>query len=99
MANDGNLGAFFNGFVIGGVVGTVMALLFAPQSGEKMRSEIKDKAEATYIEAQRKISEALTDLQTKIDKVSADVTRSSPGWGKTYPTKLGIWPKRSRRTK
>lgn len=89
MAKNGGFGTFFSGFVIGGAAGTIMALLYAPQSGEKMRSEIKNKAEATYIDAQKKMSEALTELQTKIDKVSADVDQVVIKLGKDVSDEVG----------
>ena len=89
MAKNGGFGTFLSGFVIGGAAGTVMALLYAPQSGEKMRSEIKGKAETTYIEAQKKVSEALTDLQTKIDKVSADVDQVVTRLGQDVSDEVG----------
>ncbi|MBN1876655.1 MAG: YtxH domain-containing protein [Anaerolineae bacterium] len=87
MANNGNFGVFFNGFVIGGMVGTVMALLFAPQSGQRMRTEIKEKAETAYVEAQKKMTASLTELQTKVDKLSANVDQVITQLGQTCPTK------------
>ncbi|MGH2607283.1 MAG: YtxH domain-containing protein, partial [Anaerolineales bacterium] len=40
---DSDFGAFFSGFVIGGLVGAAVALLMAPQSGEETRHMIRDK--------------------------------------------------------
>jgi gas vesicle protein len=42
--NDDEFGAFLVGFVVGGLTGAVVALLFAPQSGEETRALIKDKS-------------------------------------------------------
>ncbi len=41
---DGEFSAFLTGFVIGGLIGAAVALLFAPQSGEETRTYIKDKS-------------------------------------------------------
>jgi len=42
--NNGDLGSFLAGFVIGGLIGAGVALLLAPQSGEETRDFIKDKS-------------------------------------------------------
>lgn len=45
MADDRDeFGAFLVGFVVGGLAGAVVALLFAPQTGEETRALIKDKS-------------------------------------------------------
>ncbi len=44
MADRDDFGSFLLGFVIGGVAGAVVALLFAPQSGEETRTLIRDKS-------------------------------------------------------
>ena len=41
---DSGFGSFLSGFVFGGLVGAVVALLMAPQSGEETRAQIKDKS-------------------------------------------------------
>lgn len=38
--NNGDLGAFLAGFVIGGLVGAATALILAPQSGQETRAQI-----------------------------------------------------------
>jgi gas vesicle protein len=42
---DNNGGAILISFLIGGIVGAGLALLFAPQSGRKTRGKIMDLAE------------------------------------------------------
>ena len=44
MSDRDEFGAFLVGFVVGGLTGAVVALLFAPQSGEETRAIIKDKS-------------------------------------------------------
>lgn len=40
--NNGELGAFLAGFVIGGLVGAATALILAPQSGQATRSTLAE---------------------------------------------------------
>ncbi len=44
MSDNNDFGAFFSGFLIGGLVGAAAALLLAPQSGEETRDIIRDKS-------------------------------------------------------
>jgi gas vesicle protein len=44
MSDRDEFGAFLVGFVVGGLTGAVVALLFAPQSGEETRSLIKERS-------------------------------------------------------
>ena len=44
MSDRDEFGAFLVGFIVGGLTGAVVALLFAPQSGEETRALIKDKS-------------------------------------------------------
>jgi gas vesicle protein len=43
MSSQNSGASFFAGLMIGGLVGAGLALLLAPQSGEKTRGQIKDK--------------------------------------------------------
>ena len=44
MSNQNRGALFLAGLVVGGVVGAGVALLLAPQSGEAIRSQIRDKS-------------------------------------------------------
>jgi gas vesicle protein len=44
MSDRDEFGAFLIGFVIGGLTGAVVSLLFAPQSGDETRVYIKERA-------------------------------------------------------
>jgi gas vesicle protein len=45
MSSDRDeFGAFLIGFIVGGLTGAVVSLLFAPQSGEETRALIRDKS-------------------------------------------------------
>jgi len=41
--NNSNFGGVFTGLLIGGLAGTLTALLLAPQSGEETRRQIREK--------------------------------------------------------
>jgi gas vesicle protein len=52
---------FFNGLVIGGVIGGMLGLLFAPLKGEDTRSKIKGKIDALNIDSDK----AMLDIKEK----------------------------------
>lgn len=58
MSDRDEFGAFLVGFVVGGLTGAVVALLFAPQSGEETRALIKDKSIELRDKAQMTAEEA-----------------------------------------
>jgi len=60
MAKESGFGDFLAGFLLGGLVGAAVALLFAPQSGEETVSMIRDKG----IELRDKVAE-MTPEETK----------------------------------
>lgn len=59
MSERDEFGAFLVGFIVGGLSGAVVALLFAPQSGEETRALIKDKSIELRDKAQQSAEEAL----------------------------------------
>ncbi len=53
-----NRGAdFFKGFLIGGSIGAVIALLLAPKSGNELRADIRRKSRELYDESEEKLGE------------------------------------------
>ena|SRR5258708_15432705 len=86
MASDSDeFGAFLVGFIVGGMAGAVVSLLFAPQSGEETRALIRDKsielrdiasqsAEEALARAEAAAAEARTRAEelTKIARVRAE---------------------------
>ena len=59
MSERDEFGAFLVGFIVGGLSGAVVALLFAPQSGEETRALIKDKSVELRDKAQISAEEAI----------------------------------------
>lgn len=64
MSDRDEFGAFLVGFVVGGLTGAVVALLFAPQSGDETRALIKDKSIELRDKAQVTGEEALARAET-----------------------------------
>ena len=59
MSDRDEFGAFLVGFIVGGLSGAVVALLFAPQTGEETRALIKDKSIELRDKAQVSAEEAM----------------------------------------
>jgi len=68
MSERDEFGAFLVGFIVGGLTGAVVALLFAPQSGEETRALIKDKSIELRDKAQVSAEEALA----RTEQLAAD---------------------------
>jgi gas vesicle protein len=68
MSDHDDFGSFLIGFVVGGLTGAVVALLFAPQSGEETRTIIKEKS----IELRDKASEQADLVASKAEKFAED---------------------------
>jgi len=83
MSEKGNFGVFLVGFLVGGISGAVVSLLFAPQSGEETRTVIKDKA----IELKDKTVETAEDTYRKAEKVATDATSKAQTFIKTASDK------------
>ena len=66
MSSQNSGAPFFAGLVIGGLVGTGLALLLAPQSGVKTRGQIKDKGVELKDGAVEGLTEAGHRAQTQV---------------------------------
>ena len=60
-------------FVLGAVVGTAVALLFAPTSGEELRINIKTQADTEYARLQDEWEKGMTELHARMDKMTNDL--------------------------
>jgi gas vesicle protein len=77
MSDRDEFGAFLVGFVVGGLTGAVVALLFAPQSGVETRAlikdksiELRDKAQQTAEEALARAEQAATDARARAEELA-----------------------------
>jgi gas vesicle protein len=61
-------GAFLVGFIVGGLTGAVVSLLFAPQSGEETRALIRDKS----IELRDRASETAEEAMARAESAAAE---------------------------
>jgi gas vesicle protein len=68
MSDRDEFGAFLVGFIVGGLTGAVVALLFAPQSGEETRALIKDKS----IELRDKASASAEEVIARAEAAAAE---------------------------
>ena len=57
---NNDFGAFLVGFLAGGITGAIVALLFAPQTGEETRTMIREKAIELSDEASKTVGETLS---------------------------------------
>jgi gas vesicle protein len=71
MSERDEFGAFLVGFIVGGLTGAVVALLFAPQSGEETRALIKDKS----IELRDKAQVSAEEAYARAEELAADARR------------------------
>ena len=79
MSERDEFGAFLVGFIVGGLTGAVVALLFAPQSGEETRAlikdksiELRDKAQVTAEEALARAEELAADARHRADELTKE---------------------------
>jgi gas vesicle protein len=84
MSNNGDSGfEFFKGFLFGGVVGAVVALLYAPKSGKETRDdirkrslEVRDDAEAKLDLAKQQAESYLDEAKQKLDVLRKELESS-----------------------
>jgi gas vesicle protein len=60
-------------FILGAIVGAAVALLYAPQSGEELRTHLREEAEVERQRLQAQFEKSMQDLQERIDKMQSDV--------------------------
>lgn len=64
--NESYARGLVTGALIGGAVGAVAALLFAPKSGQELRKDIADKSQVAVDKAQGYISDLEVDLNSVV---------------------------------
>jgi gas vesicle protein len=86
MSERDEFGAFLVGFIVGGLSGAVVALLFAPQSGEETRALIKDKgielrdrAQISAEEAIARAEAAAADARARADDLAHQLRERGQG--------------------
>ena len=61
------------GLVVGGLVGAVTMLLFAPQPGKKTRAELQEGALELRNRTATTMKDTITQVKTKANQIKADV--------------------------
>ena len=86
MSDRDEFGAFLVGFIVGGLSGAVVALLFAPQTGEETRALIKDKSIELRDRAQMSAEEAIAraeaaaaDARARADELAQQLRERGQG--------------------
>jgi gas vesicle protein len=84
MSDRDEFGAFLVGFIVGGLSGAVVALLFAPQTGEETRAlikdksiELRDKAQVSAEEAMTRAEAAAADARARADEMAKQLRERS----------------------
>ena len=76
--NDGgDFGSFLAGFVIGGLVGTAVALVLAPQSGADTRSQITGKGRDVMDAGEERYYSAVESAETYAQQVGERASQFS----------------------
>ncbi len=60
---------FFIGIVVGGLVGSTVALLLAPKSGESLRAELRERGLAVQAEIRNAAEARRIELQDRLDEL------------------------------
>ena len=60
-------------FLLGAVVGAAVALLYAPSTGEELRTNIKTQADTQYARLQDEYQKGMQEMQTRMDKMSTEL--------------------------
>ena len=62
---------FLIGVVVGGLVGSMIALLLAPGTGEELRAQIRSRGEGFFNEVRHAADERKIELRQKLDELRA----------------------------
>ncbi len=66
--------SFLAGVLLGGITGSVVALLFAPTSGEDMRLQAQDR----YHMIEGEVRKAAAERRTELEKQLAELRKPQP---------------------
>jgi gas vesicle protein len=60
-------------FVLGALLGAVIALLYAPSSGQELRTNIKAQTDVQVARMQDEVQKGMQEMQARMDKMSSDL--------------------------
>jgi gas vesicle protein len=88
-------GRFFEGLIVGGILGFLFGMLSAPKSGADLRRQLADNSEDLYKNAsdsisdlKKKSTQAITDVQQRGGEVIKKATDTVQGARDTVSNKL-----------
>jgi len=58
--------SFFSGLILGGLVGAALAIFLAPESGEALRGQIRQRAETIQSQVARAAQERRAELEQEV---------------------------------
>lgn len=64
-------------FLLGAIAGAAAALLFAPSSGEELRTNIKTQADTQYARLQDEYQKGMQEMRAQMDKMSSELRAMS----------------------
>jgi gas vesicle protein len=62
---------FLIGIVVGGLVGSTIALLLAPEPGEELRAQIRERGQGFFNEVRHAADERRIELRQRLDSMRA----------------------------
>ena len=62
---------FLIGITVGGLVGSTIALLMAPESGDQLRSQIRDRGQNFFNDVRSAADERRIELRQRLDEMRA----------------------------
>ena len=75
MASDN--GGFFSGLLVGGAIGAIAGILFAPKAGKETRETIMSDSDEILSKAKSELEKLRHDLGDLKDKVSSSMTKKT----------------------
>ena len=62
---------FLIGIVVGGLVGSTIALLLAPESGENLRTQLRDRGQNFFSDVRHAADERKIELRQRLESMRA----------------------------
>jgi gas vesicle protein len=76
-SQSGNVGGFLAGLVVGGLAGAGTALLLAPESGKRTRSDIQHKGIVLRDQAVESVENTMAEARIKARQITAPARRQA----------------------
>lgn len=76
MASENGSG-FFSGLLVGGAIGAIVGILFAPKAGKQFREDIISDSDEILAKAKSELEKLRKDLGDLKDKVSSTLSKTA----------------------